>query len=205
MSIFKKEIKCPYCRGALGIKPTRKTKCHHCKKPIYVRDGKLLTEEEKVRHDDLEMFRITENEYKTKQSDLFKKWGFMPSHSDTIWGLANEKIPGLLIKKAYYDLRDLYLAMAKCLHREGKDFIELFKESRKCDLLVYKEMGVERIEIMTCGIVGPSCSIYSGKILLTDEAVKTMPIPTADCLNKNRKEFHICMYSTAPYEFEKGR
>jgi hypothetical protein len=35
---------CPYCRKALAKKPKRKTKCPHCSKPIYVREGKLLTE-----------------------------------------------------------------------------------------------------------------------------------------------------------------
>lgn len=203
MFLFKKQIRCPYCQKALEKKPSRKTKCPHCEKPIYVRDGNLLTEEEKVKHDDLEMFRFTEDEYKMKQSGLLKKWGFIPSHSDTIWALANEKILEYLDKKARYELTNLYLATAKYLHRGGKDFIELFKESMKCYLLEYKKMDVEKVEIITCGVASSSCSIYSGKILPLNEAIITMPIPNGDCLNKNRKEFHICMYRPAPYEFKK--
>jgi hypothetical protein len=204
MSIFKSKPKCPYCHETLDKEPARKTKCPHCKKSIYVRDGGLLTEEEKIKHDDLEMFRFTEDEYKIKQLELSQKWECAPSHSDTMWGLANGKIPGLVKRKAYYDLRDLYLAMARMLHKGGKDFIEVFKESRKCDLLVYKEGGIEKIQIMTCSIASPSCLMCSGKILSTDEALKTMPIPNVDCLNKNRKEFHICMYMAAPYDFKNG-
>ena len=204
MSIFKKAIRCPNCQERIEKKPTRKTKCPHCEKPIYVRHGELVTEEQKVKHDDMDLFRFTEEEYRTKQSELLKKFGSMPSHSDTIWGTANGKIPMLMGQKAFCELSDLYMAMAKFMHGKGKDFIELFKTSKKYQLLHLKEGGLENVLVEICGVASPSCQIFAEKKMPLDEAIKTMPIPNSDCLNKNRKEFYLCMYCYSGYEFGDG-
>jgi hypothetical protein len=39
-------VRCPYCQHKLDRIPTRKTKCPDCGKPIYVRAGDLLREDE---------------------------------------------------------------------------------------------------------------------------------------------------------------
>lgn len=39
-------VRCPYCQHRLDKIPTRKTKCPDCGKPIYVRAGDLLREDE---------------------------------------------------------------------------------------------------------------------------------------------------------------
>lgn len=39
-------VRCPYCQHKLDKKPIRKTKCPDCGKPIYVRAGDLLREDE---------------------------------------------------------------------------------------------------------------------------------------------------------------
>jgi hypothetical protein len=39
-------VRCPYCQHKLDKVPTRKTKCPDCGKPIYVRAGDLLREDE---------------------------------------------------------------------------------------------------------------------------------------------------------------
>ena len=39
-------VRCPYCQHRLDKIPTRKTKCLDCGKPIYVRAGDLLREDE---------------------------------------------------------------------------------------------------------------------------------------------------------------
>jgi hypothetical protein len=189
-----KEMACPYCQKALEKKLTRKTKCPHCGKLIYVRHGELVTEEQKVKHDDLDLFRSTEDEYGTTQLKLQQKFGAMPSHSDIIWGIANGKIPVLLRQRAYSELSDLYLAMAKFMHKQGKDFFELFKESRKCELMVFRQIDDAKVRVLTCGAESPSCKIYSEKEFPVNEALEIMPIPQKGCLNQNRKGFHICMY-----------
>ncbi len=38
---------CPSCGAALTRRPQRKTRCPHCAQPIYVRQGRLLTEAER--------------------------------------------------------------------------------------------------------------------------------------------------------------
>jgi len=152
----------------------------------------------------MDLFRFTEDEYRTKQSELLKKFGCIPSHSDSIWGIANGKIPTLMGQRAYRELSDLYLAMAKYMHAKGKDFIELFKASSKYQLLDLKEGGLEKVMIEICGVASPSCQIFTKKTMPIDEAIKTMPIPNTDCLNKNRKGFYLCMYSYSGYEFGDG-
>jgi hypothetical protein len=193
-NIFKKQIKCPNCQKPLEKKPTRKTKCPYCEQFIYVRHGEHVTEEQKIKHDDLDLFRFTEEEYNIRQTELLNKFGSMPSHSDIIWGIANRKIRGLIKQKTYYDLRDLYLAMAKFMHKQGKDFFELFKESKRCELLVFKQCDDTKVRVLTCNAESPSCKIYSGKEFPVSEALRNMPIPQKDCLNRGRKGFHICMY-----------
>jgi hypothetical protein len=196
-----KEKVCPYCQKALENKPTRKIKCPHCEKFIYVRHGGLVTEEQKVKHDDLDLFRFTEDEYGTMQSKLQQKFGAIPSHSDIIWGIANHKIPKLLGQRAYSDLSDLYLTMAKHLHSRGKDFLEVLRSSYKMHLQYFLEGGgtEQKVKIWTCGAESLTCRLYSGKILSIKEAIAFMPIPRADCLNKNRKDFYLCGYE---YESE---
>lgn len=39
-------VRCPYCRRKLDREPKRKINCPHCGQPIYVRNGRLMREEQ---------------------------------------------------------------------------------------------------------------------------------------------------------------
>ncbi len=39
---------CPYCNEKLEKVPKRKSKCPHCSKYIYVREGKLVTHKDSI-------------------------------------------------------------------------------------------------------------------------------------------------------------
>lgn len=49
--MFKKKIRCPYCRNELIKKPTRITECPYCSQPIYYRYDELCTEDEAQKMD----------------------------------------------------------------------------------------------------------------------------------------------------------
>jgi len=95
MSIFQTESSCPYCNNRLEEKPKRKQKCPICGDVIFVRSGKLVTEEEAFITDwleKLEYYGVTRNSFNLTRYRLTKRFGQRANAHDTIWGILN-KLP----------------------------------------------------------------------------------------------------------------
>jgi len=87
--------------------------------------------------------------------------------------------------------------MAQFLNKRGKDFFHLLQQSKKMELLYYKKMGMDEVEIIACC---PSCKKLEGKSIKIDDALKNMPLPYKNCTNilyNKKRGFCTCIYSAS--------
>lgn len=193
---------CPYCNNTLPKIPKRKLKCPHCGKDIYIRskqnlfDSQFLTEEAARTVDwfnKLLIYGFTQDDFFKKKDELAQKFKTAPPSADIIWGLFQEA----LIKNAndYHLLSVINYDMAIFLDEEGKNPFYCFHESKKMELMNYKQKGTQKIKILSINdsISCNSCKKLDGKTFLIDDALNSMPIPPKDC------PFCRCRYITANF------
>lgn len=128
---------CPYCVFRFEKAPTRKKKCPECGKYIFVRFGKLYTEDEKDINDwldrntikELGINRIAFNKTREK---LRKEFGFVASVNDTAWRILNRINT---TKMSFHDRRLIYLSMERILKAEGKNTDEVSAKAHEMELL----------------------------------------------------------------------
>jgi glycosyltransferase involved in cell wall biosynthesis len=121
--------KCPYCNKDLVEPITKKKACPFCGRDIYVRSGKLVTEDESFTIDWVEKLNlvlgINRKEFEKIRADLSSKFGLQTPARDVVWTILN-KSP----KNA-----QIYSLMADLLAEEDKDptdlLIEVAKEEKK--------------------------------------------------------------------------
>lgn len=191
---IKKKIKCPYCDNILKKKPLKKTKCIFCGKYIFVRNKKLVTEERVNIIDELKRFNFTDNQYKESEKILNKRFGHKPNYNDVIWHLCNKEI--IENRNDYDILRLLYYKMAQFLNKRGKEFFHLLQQSKKMELLYFKKMGMDEVEIISCYC--SFCQKLNGKIFKINDALKQMPLPHKECTNilyDKKRGFCTCSYN----------
>lgn len=185
---------CPYCGELLPKKPTRKRKCPYCKKVIYVRTDpetreKVVTTEKGAQKiharkkriayrnrwlRSLASYGIGEQDFVAEKARLGKQFGKEPPDADIIWGLFNSLVERQPSTSPYYE-------MALFLEEEKRDFIPILQQSRKLDLLPWKEAGMEKVKIHAADQACPSCKSLQGQVFTIDAALKEMPIPNREC------------------------
>jgi hypothetical protein len=187
--------KCPYCKSALDVKPSRKKKCPNCGEYIYVRKGKLVTEEDAKIGDWLERvshFRITKKTFLEHRESLSKQFKQEASINDTAWRILN-----LLIRenKSHFDIKLIYLEMAHIVSLEGKNPKPYLAEAAKQELLELKAEGAKKVKISTLNDYSTckACSKLEGKVYTIDQALFSLPIPNL-CENVSGCR---CSYSSA--------
>ncbi len=137
---------CPYCNQGLDKKPGRRKKCPHCGQFIYVRtrpsDGEkvLVTEAqaEKIQEQWFIVHGGTHDAYleakgqvaqgKVKLAERFaeekailaERFGREPSDNDVQWGLLNDELLGHIQQRNWGLFRNVKLAMAEILRKEGR-------------------------------------------------------------------------------------
>ena len=214
------EALCPYCKNSLIKFPSRKTKCPHCEKSIFVKrlnDSKfktLITEEhaqkteiEREKEDlkykgfhNLEKFSITKDEFIKRKEEHYLKYGIENNNNDVVWSLFNE----LLIKNAndVDTLRMIYYTMAVLLHQEGKDNFKLLQLSAKATLDCIQLSDLEfKVRIFGCSDSCDACKKLNGKILTMEEAY-LLPVPCRECTHSIG--FCRCTYSSIPIRDSDG-
>lgn len=174
-----KSSNCPYCNHELSEKPSRKKKCPNCGNYIYVRKGRLLTEEDSKIEDwitRVESLGITKKYFIDQREKLSKEFGKQASVNDTAWRILN-----LLVTKKLklFDLKVIYLEMAHIASTEGKNTKPYILEAAKYDLLNYKEMGVKKVKITNCNDQHfcEECRKLQDKVFTVTQALKDYPIP----------------------------
>jgi len=194
------EATCPYCNKILEQIPQRKKQCSFCKKYIYVRNRKLVTEDDAKKFDWLKRlgeYGVVEQDFEVTKAQLSEKFKEEPSDQDIFWSLFHQ-----LIKKNRNDLQTLkmiYYEMALFLNESGKDYFTALQLSHKMDLMYYKKRGIiNKVKIITCGTGScEQCQLLQDKIYSIEEALEKMPVPNKNCtkimFDKNRG-FCKCCY-----------
>jgi len=153
----------------------------------------LVTEEKANIIDELRRFDFTEEQYRESEKEVAKKFGHKPRYNDVIWHLCNKEI--IKNRNDYSKLSLLYYNMASFLNDRDKDCFQILQQSRKMELLDFKRMGNEEVEIYA-GVCF-SCQQLNGKIFKIDDALKQMPIPNKNCTtirHDKKRAFCMCRY-----------
>lgn len=176
---FKKDVTisdpepvCPHCKEVLNKRPKRKTKCSFCGNDIYVRskprifNSTLLTKDDSLAvdwFDKLEYDGIKQKDFLNKREELIKKLNGKLKSTDIILELLNNDLSKALLK-----------------YETEAEFFELLQDSIRTRLLDYKQTGLEKVRIISCGGC-ESCIDLMGKVLTIDDALKDMPVPNKNC------------------------
>lgn len=177
--------KCPNCNQVLDIEIKRKRKCPLCGQYISVRNGKLLTDQDKKIEywlERLTKYKITKKEYDKERRALRKQFGSDPSVNDVLWRLLN--IVASKDKRAYLDMKSLALD-------EERDPTPYLEEFHKRELMETKQMGITHVDVYTRNddIVCDVCKELTKKFIPIDEAIRELPIP-----RKCKGDFCRCWY-----------
>lgn len=195
---------CPYCKTLLDKPPKRKKKCPFCEKDIYVRttqnlfSSSYLTKDEVIALDGfkrLEEYGINEQCFFDKNEYLSNKFGFA-NPKDVVWKLYNDENMKAIKAGDMQILKTLNFNMALFLKDEGRDFFGCLQESSKMELMLYKQRGCEKVQILSVGGC-EACTKLNDLILPIDEALEKMPIPVKECtfkLHDNTSGWCRCIY-----------
>ena len=181
---------CPNCNEKIPKQITRKVSCPFCKKPIYVRQGKLVTEDEKFiidwqKYMDFfvpDVTKVRENVERT----LTEKFGAKPSPRDLIWGMFNH----IVIRLRNPDqLNIIYLNMATFLGEEGKrkEADEILRLANKMSVMGSMKIGFDKgilLKNADDDFVCEECKKINGKVMGLQEAYVNFPLPISACKNK---------------------
>ena len=182
MPIFGRKVYCPNCKQQLEQAPKRKAKCPHCNQYIYIREGKLVTEDDAQTLDwlrYLDRFGITRQKFDSFRKELSNKFKTQASVHDTDWYILNAWVasnPNIRRTKfAYYE-------MARLASQEGIDEKPYIEQALRSQLIFYKTRGVifvwvENYEELPNYSTCPQCAELHGKRFSIDEALDKMPIP----------------------------
>jgi len=132
LSFIPQKAECPNCYKSLDTKPIRNQDCPHCGKPILIRNGELLTEEDSKIEDwllRLEGLGVTRNDFDNNRDQLSKKFGKQASINDTIWSILNQLI--MKYGKNLNMLEQIYREMASMVSSEGRDPTQYLMEAEK--------------------------------------------------------------------------
>jgi len=185
---------CPYCGANLEKIPTRKKKCPECGNYIFVRFGKLYTEDEKnikdfLGRNTIQELGINRDDFNKTRQKLSEEFGAVASVNDTAWRLLNSIN---MNDKSYLERMYIYKEMHHILLSEGKNARHIKFEIERMGLLHYKQEGWKKVSIVASydDNVCDRCKKLNGKAFDIDDALREMPIPTM-CENEQCR----CIYS----------
>lgn len=98
-------------------------------------------------------------------------------------------------------LKLIYFEKAFLIYNIGGDFFEDLQMSAKMELTAYKQQGIKKVSVLTCGNAScPECQKLSGKVYTIDKALEEKPVPCKACsfkLYEGRNGWCRCQYT--PY------
>ena len=185
--LFRRTTRCPYCGEELDPKPTHNQACPHCGQQIFVREGKLLTEEEIAIRDRLDFlgeWGVTLREFDKHRAKLTEELGRQATVNEAAWGLLHQLAKDL---RHHCGQRVVFAEMAHLARVEGQDPNPHVAEALRAELRALKKDGFYRtVQVLvhdddaTCA----TCRELADKIFPLDEALAQMPIP-AICQSKH--------------------
>jgi uncharacterized Zn finger protein (UPF0148 family) len=179
---------CPYCSQPLDPAPKGGATCPHCGETIYIKNGRLLTKEEKEKETWLISLRIGEAEYERTRKSLASTFGFEPPWHDTVWRMLTRRVADT---KEPGDLAEVYRLQSIFLRAQGKDASQVEREEAKWRLVCMKQQGIPRVILQTCNdeVVCSVCKALEGTTMSADEALEKLPFPTV-CTNPDGCRCH---------------
>lgn len=189
------ENKCPYCHKGLSKTPKKKALCNNCGKSFRVvtrpsdRQKVIATEAENVAfkfYTNLVRFfpteKVFEDTFENTKKELQISFKHEPQEADILWSISNRLIQDKAKIGDLAELGQLYFEMALYLHQIGKPCFLLKQQSSKMELMSYKGI-YDKVQI-TANICCNICKKLDGKIFPFNEALKKLPIPVKNCVNK---------------------
>lgn len=173
---------CPNCNHSLETEPKRKSKCPHCAELIFVRQGKLVTEDE-ARIIDwlkfLEQFEITKEIFDQERDKLSDEFKTRASVHDTVWRILNSWVAKHPLE---WSNQFAYYEMARLLYQEGKDGKSMIEAALRAQLQFYISKNIKKVVIECYGgepdySTCPNCASLHGRIFKITDALDMMPIP----------------------------
>lgn len=191
VSLHSEATYCPYCSVVLIKIPTRKSKCPHCHKDIYVRNKQtlfphqILTEHQADAVDlikNFEFLGLNDESFKREQELLSAKFGKPADIPDTIWSIYNGLLDTLSRTNDFSQMAIIYFQMASHLVNEGKDGQRFVVEANKMTLRDYSRMNAIDFEIESSINCCEACEKQGGSIhKLTSELLTKPPLPPYGC------------------------
>ena len=157
---------------------------------MYVRKGRLCTEDEARALDWFSRLQIDESAFHHAREKLSAEFGQPASFSDTAWRLMHN---ALQRSSSWHERKMIYFQMARFLWEEKRDSLEVRRQAVRMDLADWKEksdMGLldlkrARLRVITAREAScPECRALEGRLFTFDEADSAMPVPVAGCTNE---------------------
>ena len=142
---------------------------------------------------DLEPYGISEKDFILKREEMSKKpetW----TDRDAIWSLFNDAVA----KTEPHRLQGLYYLMSLFQNEEGGDALAVRRAAAESNLVQYRSMGVEDVEVLAAPDSCEACKRLEGKKFTLDQVLMEHPLPCLECTHKLRKKdakpFCRCIY-----------
>jgi hypothetical protein len=174
---------CPNCGQQLEQPPKRKKLCPHCALPIYLRQGKLLTQFEALQQDwlvYLQPLSVTPKTFDEARARLQSRFGFTPRFFDTVWLILNDLVG---IVGSSRQLVQVYYEMARVASYEKRSPRPYIAQALPASLKALKRRGTKYVTISsyagepdysTC----EACRQFHGSTLPMHEAIDELPVPS---------------------------
>ncbi|MFC2172071.1 hypothetical protein ACFLU6_05500 [Acidobacteriota bacterium] len=218
---------CPYCTAILKKSPQRKTKCHSCSNPIFVKTLPSTREKVLVTHaraqeierewqtrserarwlQIVEPFGVTAKIFDHVQQELAGKTNQPESYKKAAWILLKR---ALIAETNLQNQKSLHYNLALILEEDNLDFRPHLEKAAELGLLHLKEscrsLPDMKVKILA-GELGDSCKAcvaLSKKTFTIDEALNLRPLPCKECttiLNGSRPGFCRCEYTAYSHDW----
>ena len=178
---------CPYCRVLLKRTPAKRTRCANCGESILIRKGWLCTQDEARAIDVCTRVGVPLDRLWDERDLLSAKFGHSATATDAAWGVLNQFV---VTTADCHERGMVYLQMARFLWDEGRDHLEVARQSRQMELAHWKEaedrgslnLSRARVVVITAKDAScPECRELEGVQFTYAEAVEKMPIPVVGC------------------------
>ncbi len=201
-------LTCPYCKTVLTSSPKRRTACVSCSRPIFVRKGRLRTEDEAPALDFCARLGVSATLLDKTRDTLSKEFGHPASAADAAWRVMNTLVSET---KDYHARGMIYFQMARFLWEEGKDHLQIAREVPRMELAAWKksadagllDLRAIRLTVITAHEAScPNCRELEGTELTYQEALNSSPIPVPECTNETSptqpRGWCRCIYGLHP-------
>lgn len=188
-NVDERRAECPYCKAQLTRAPKKRTACVSCRRPIFVRKGRLCTEDEARALDFCARLGVSVTRLDKTRDTLSKEFGHPASAADSAWRVMNTLVSET---KDYHARGMIYFQMARFLWEAGKDHLQVARKVPRMQLAAWRKSadaglldlrGIRLTVITAREASCPNCRKLEGTELTYQQAMHSSPIPVPECTN----------------------